>query len=206
MKEMWDKRYASNEYVYGEQPNEFFKAILNKYNLNGSVLLAAEGEGRNAVYAAKKGMDVVAFDISEEGKKKALRLADKRGVSFDYHVGDFLEMPLKENSFDVVALIFAHFPTSIRLDYYKKMIKLVKPGGVVILEGFSTNHLEWKTKNPNAGGPDNIDMLFSITSIKRELAMLDILELDESVVELREGSLHCGSGSVVCFVGRKPIS
>lgn len=206
MKEMWNKRYASETYVYGEHPNEFLKAILSKYNLNGSVLLPAEGEGRNAVYAAMVGMNVVAFDISKEGKKKALRLAKKRSLSLDYHVGDFSEMPFKENSFDVVALIFAHFPADIRQDYYNKMIQLLKPGGLVVLEGFSTNQLEWEKKNPNAGGPDNIDLLFSISAVKREFAMLDILELDESVVELREGSLHCGSGSVVRFVGRKPIS
>ena len=206
MKEMWNKRYVSETYVYGEHPNEFLKAILSKYNLNGSVLLPAEGEGRNAVYAAMVGMNVVAFDISKEGKKKALRLAKKRSLSLDYHVGDFSEMPFKENSFDVVALIFAHFPADIRQDYYNKMIQLLKPGGLVVLEGFSTNQLEWEKKNPNAGGPDNIDLLFSISAVKREFAMLDILELDESVVELREGSLHCGSGSVVRFVGRKPIS
>ena len=81
MKQMWDNRYRASEYAYGTEPNTFYKQTLDEYDLKGKILLAAEGEGRNAIYAAEKGLEVVAFDISEEGKKKALQLAKKKNVN-----------------------------------------------------------------------------------------------------------------------------
>ena len=83
----WDERYANDEYAFGIQPNEYFKEQLEKFDA-GTILLAAEGEGRNAVFAARLGWKVFAFDISSEGKKKALHLAEKNNVTIDYQVGE----------------------------------------------------------------------------------------------------------------------
>lgn len=203
MKEMWNSRYGNSEYAYGIAPNEFFKTIINQQNLTGKILLPAEGEGRNAVYAAKKGLDVFAFDTSIEGKKKAEQLAAKEGVTINYEVGEFFNLNLIKEEFDAAALIYAHFPPSILSKYYQKVGELIKPNGLLILEGFSTNHLEFRAANPKVGGPNKLEMLFSEETIKTNFPNFQIIQLDEVEVELNEGLYHNGIGKVIRFVGRK---
>jgi len=203
MKEMWNNRYANEEYAYGTAPNQFFQETLDKYNIAGKILLPAEGEGRNAIYAAKNDLEVFAFDISIEGKNKALKLAEKENVAINYEVGDFFDLQLTKEKFDVVALIFAHFPPNIRSRYHHKIAELIKPNGYLILEGFSKNHLELQKINPNAGGPKNIDMLFSVDAIKKEFPDFEIILLEEKVVELNEGRFHQAKSKVIRFIGKK---
>ncbi|MDF9796863.1 cyclopropane fatty-acyl-phospholipid synthase-like methyltransferase [Catalinimonas alkaloidigena] len=202
MKEMWNERYRSASFAYGKEPNDFFKEALNKYNLSGKVLFPAEGEGRNAVYAVKQGLDVTAFDISQEGKNKALKLAALENVTIDYRVGDFLTMDFAEHSFDASVLIFAHFPPNILSDYHKKIASLIKPEGLVILEGFSKNNLTLREKNPEIGGPNKLDMLFSKESIAHDFSDFEIIKLEEVEIELHEGSFHNGTAKVIRFIGR----
>ena len=203
MKDMWNERYSSAEYAYGKAPNAYLKSSVEKYKLRGKILLAAEGEGRNAVYAAQKGLEVVAFDISEEGRKKALQLAEAENVSIEYEVGEFMKMDFAKNSFDAAALIFAHFPPNILTQYHRKIADLVKPGGLLILEGFSQNNLPLRKKNPKIGGPDKIEMLYSMDSIQKDFHDFEVLELEEAETELTEGLFHNGMASVIRFVGRK---
>jgi len=204
MKKKWDDRYARENYAYGITPNDFFKEILDKYNLSGKILLPAEGEGRNAVYAVKKGLTPFAFDTSTEGRNKALKLAAKENIEINYEVGDFFDLPLTKEKFDVAALIFAHFPPALLSSYHKKTAELLKPGGLIILEGFSVGHLELRKANPKVGGPDNVEMLFSLDSIKNDFKEFEIIQLEEVKVELHEGDFHNGVGKVIRFVGKKP--
>ena len=108
MKDFWNKRYAEKEFAYGTLPNEFLKEQLQKITA-GKILFVCEGEGRNAVYAAKQGWHVEAFDLSTEGKNKALQLATQNNVNFNYQVQDANAIQYPENSFDAIALIYAHF-------------------------------------------------------------------------------------------------
>lgn len=203
MKEMWDKRYGNTEYAYGEEPNAFFKETLNKLDLKGSILLPAEGEGRNAVYAAKKGLTVYAFDISSEGKNKALELAKKENVEIKYEVGEFSNLNIANNAYDSVALVYAHFPPNIRNRYHQKISELIKPNGILILEGFSKSHLALQEQNPNVGGPKNKALLFSIEMMKSDFADFEIIQLEELEIELNEGKFHQGKGKVIRFIGKK---
>ncbi|CAH8286441.1 methyltransferase family protein [Mariniflexile fucanivorans] len=203
MKEMWDKRYSADEYAYGIAPNVFFKDAIKKYNLKGKMLLPAEGEGRNAVYAAKNGLDVTAFDISLEGKKKALKLCEKENVKIKYEVGDFFELDIINDNYDNAALIFAHFPPEILSKYHKKISELILPNGIILLEGFSKDHLKLSAENPNLGGPKNSDLLFSKESIQKDFPDFEIILLEEIHVELNEGDFHNGTGKVIRFIGRK---
>jgi hypothetical protein len=205
MKEMWDGRYAQEEYAYGVSPNEFFKYAIDTYVPTGNILLPAEGEGRNAVYAAKRGLNAKAFDISIEGKKKAMALAEKEGVEIDYQVGDFFELDLIHQQYDCAALIYAHFPPPILSTYYQKVAELVKPGGYVILEGFSTGNLALRMQNPKVGGPDKLEMLFTEDGVKRDFPGFDIVQLGEVEVELNEGIYHVGTGKVIRFIGKKGV-
>lgn len=200
---MWNSRYSDSKYAYGTTPNAFFKTIIDKYNPQGKILLPAEGEGRNAIYAAKKGLDVFAFDISIEGKKKAEKLAEEENVTIHYEVGEFFDLDLVNEKFDVSALIYAHFPPSILSKIYQKVAELMKPNGLIILEGFSTNHLPFRAKNPKVGGPGKKEMLFSKATIQENFPNFEILQLEEIEVELKEGLYHNGIGKVIRFVGKK---
>ncbi len=193
---MWNDRYAEKDYAYGELPNEFLKEQVERLS-PGKILLPADGEGRNGVFAAKLGWDVTCCDISIEGQKKAFKLADKNNVSINYEVGDFGDLSFEPNSFDAVALIYAHFPPHLRKTYHQKALSLLKPGGVLILEGFSKNHLPYREKNPKVGGPNVLEMLFSIDELKSDFVAGIFSSLEEKVIQLSEGIYHVGDGSVV---------
>ena len=203
MKDFWNNRYSSIVYAYGTEPNEFFKETLERYALKGKVLMAAEGEGRNAVYAAQQGLDVVAFDTSEEGRKKALLLAKKVGVKIQYQVGNLEELPLLNEKFNAAVLIFAHFPPHLSSTYHRQIGELIQSGGYLILEGFSKSHLPLRQANPGVGGPNNIDMLFSERTIREDFPNFEIITLEEKEVKLSEGLFHNGRGKVIRFIGRK---
>ncbi len=201
-KDRWDERYSSDEFAYGEEPNNYLKEQLEKLPV-GTILFPAEGEGRNAVYAARLGWKVSAFDISSEGKKKAEQLAASHNVSIDYQVGELQELQYTNGQFDVMALIYAHFPADIKSKYHKTLDHYVRKGGVIIFEAFSKKHLDYIAKNEKVGGPKDIAMLFSMDEIKADFANYDIIELTETEIELNEGLFHNGTGSVIRFVGRK---
>lgn len=202
MKDKWNERYASEAYAYGIAPNNYLAQCLPKFQ-NAKVLFAAEGEGRNAVYAAQQGWDVSAFDISEEGKKKADKLAAEFNVAINYQVGDYKLMGFEKNQFDAIALIYAHFPASIKSNIHRDLIEYLKPGGAIIFEAFGKNNLPLKQKNPSIGGPDDINMLFSTEELMSDFQDFEILNLEEIEVELQEGLYHNGIGSVVRFLGIK---
>lgn len=198
----WNDRYSKEEFAYGEQPNNYLKEQLEKLSV-GSILFPAEGEGRNAVYAAKMGWNVSAFDISIEGKNKALRLAEANQVSIDYQVGELQTLNFQAAQFDVIALIYAHFPAEIKSSIHQTLDKYLREGGIIIFEAFSKNHLDYIAKNEKVGGPKELAMLFSIEELQADFKNYEIIELVETVIELNEGVFHNGQGSVIRFVGRK---
>ena len=198
----WNDRYKANEFAYGEQPNNYLKEQLEKLPA-GTILFPAEGEGRNAVFAATLGWAVSAFDISAEGKKKALQLAAKHNVTIDYSVGLLEEIPYADGQFDAMALIYAHFLAAIKSAYHKTLDKYLRKGGILIFEAFSKNHLAYLEKNENVGGPKDIDSLFSTEEIRADFPNYEIIELAEQEIELHEGLYHNGTGSVIRFTGRK---
>jgi len=200
--ERWNQRYSQPEFAYGEAPNLYLEEQLMKLS-PGNILFPAEGEGRNAVYAAKLGWKVSAFDISNEGKNKALLLATKNNVSIDYLVGKLEELPYTQRQFDAIALIYAHFPSTIKSNYHKILSNLLRVGGLLIFEAFSKSHLDNIAADERTGGPRDINMLFSIEEIKTDFPQYEILELVEKEIELNEGPFHQGKGSVIRFVGKK---
>jgi hypothetical protein len=105
--------------------------------------------------------------------------------------------------FDVVALIYAHFPAEIKSMYHQALDSYLRKGGVIIFEAFSKNHLDYVSKNPDVGGPRDLPSLFSIDEIKKDFINYKIIELEEKEIELSEGLFHNGLGSVIRFVGRK---
>lgn len=202
MKSFWDERYSTAGYVYGETPNLFFKEQISTLT-PCKLLMPAEGEGRNAVFAATLGWDVTAFDQSEEGRRKAISLAQKHHVEITYKVGEVSEVSFEENSFDAIGLIFAHFPSAQRRIYHRRFSSYLKKGGVIILEAFSKNHEKFQALNPGIGGPKDIDMRYTTAELEADFPDFDILILREEEVHLEEGPNHSGIGSVIRFVGVK---
>ena len=202
MKELWDKRYRSETYAYGTEPNKFFAKQISELK-PGKLLLPAEGEGRNAVHAAKLGWDVFAFDLSSEGKTKAEKLANINKVNIEYQVSELSEIKLEENSFDAIGLIYAHFPPKQKTSYHRILDRYLKKGGFVILEAFSKSHIKISESNEKPMGPQKIEMLFSTEEIKNDFSNYEIIKLVEEEVILREGIFHIGKGSVIRFVGIK---
>jgi 2-polyprenyl-3-methyl-5-hydroxy-6-metoxy-1,4-benzoquinol methylase len=200
--ERWNDRYSKDEFAYGEQPNNYLKEQLEKLDI-GTILFPAEGEGRNAVFAAKLGWTVSAFDISVEGKNKAYRLAEINKVTIDYQVGELQTLNYSAGQFDAIALIYAHFPADIKSLYHKTLDKYLRKNGLVIFEAFSKRHIDYISKNEKIGGPKDIAMLFSIDEIQLDFVNYEIIELVEKEIELSEGLFHNGKGSVIRFVGRK---
>ncbi len=198
----WDERYAAPGFAYGEQQNHYLREQLERL-APGSILFPAEGEGRSAVFAAKLGWNVSAFDISNEGKKKALWLAEKNNVSIDYQIGELSKRAYHSGQFDAIALIYAHFPAAHKSLYHKTMDYYLSKNGLVIFEAFSKRHLEYLAKDKRVGGPGEIDMLFSTDELRSDFPNYDIIELVETEIELSEGRFHSGKGSVIRFVGRK---
>jgi SAM-dependent methyltransferase len=191
MNEFWNDRYSQKEYVYGTEPNNFFKKSIEKTTV-GKILLPAEGEGRNAVFAAKLGWDVTAFDFSHSAMKKAIDLAEKEKVKINYLIKDYNNYAAEEDYFDCIALIFVHPPKKLRKQFHNKLLTLLKPGGKLILEGFSKDQI-----NYNSGGPKDIEMLFSKEELLEDFKGVQKIELNTNEAELSEGLFHKGIASTV---------
>jgi len=196
----WDERYSIEEYVYGTEPNQFFREQLQIINPVGKLLLPGEGEGRNAVYAAKLGWVVDAFDQSIIAKTKAEKLAAINKVKINYSNVDLGKFTAANKYYDCAAIIFVHLPPEIRSDFHRKIIQSIKPNGKIILELFSKNQL-----GKMSGGPQDLAMLSSIEEISNDFKELKPVILKEKNIYLEEGEKHSGEASVIRFVGEKVL-
>ena len=160
MKDFWNLRYQENKFAYGLYPNRFFKSVIDRLN-PGILLLPAEGEGRNAVYAAKSGWKVDAFDISDTAKKHAEELADKNRVKINYFLSSYQNLNLHDKNYHLIALIYAHIPVDRRRSVHQELIKYLLPGGKIILEAFDKEQI-----NNQSGGPKNLDLLYQLDDKK----------------------------------------
>jgi SAM-dependent methyltransferase len=203
MVQFWNERYGQQEYAYGRAPNRFLESQL-AHIPNGKILFPAEGEGRNAVFAAELGWTVDAFDISAEGKRKAERLASERGVSIHYILGTWEESGLKKPAvYDAVGIIFNHFPRTVCQNYFIDFSQALKPGGVLILEVFSKDQIAYQEKY-NSGGPKSEEILFSVEEIREMFEdIIDFELIEKTEVILDEGPFHSGPASVIRVMGKR---
>lgn len=193
----WDERYSTEEFIYGKEPNKFFKECLEKLK-PGKLFLPGEGEGRNAVFAAKLGWQVEAVDQSIIARSKALNLADENNVKINYSVCEINNYEFKVNYYDAVAIIFFHLTFDIRTAIHKKIVNSLKDGGIIILEMFNKDQL-----GRDSGGPQDYNMLYSTDDIERDFSSLRTLLLENKVITLNEGAKHSGEASVIRYVGIK---
>jgi cyclopropane fatty-acyl-phospholipid synthase-like methyltransferase len=197
MIEFWDDRYNTDDYIYGMEPNEFFKEYIEN-NRPAKILLPSDGEGRNSVYAALKGWDVDAFDFSRNAVKKALELAEKNNVEINYYIDDLKYLDSNIKLYDTIALIFVHLTSEFRKTVHNKIIERLKPGGTVILEAFSKEQI-----NNDSGGPKNLDMLYSIDELRKDFQSLEIEMLKHVTKDINEGKFHKGRSDVIRMIANK---
>ncbi|MBG7067329.1 class I SAM-dependent methyltransferase [Pseudomonas aeruginosa] len=193
---MWDERYAAEEYVYGTEPNAFLKEHAQR--LAGPVLNVAEGEGRNAVFLASLGLEVLGVDGSAVGLAKARRLAEAKGGSIDTLVVDLADYEPPAAAFGAVVSIFAHLPSRVRGRLNRLLERSLRPGGLFLLEAYRPEQLGRGT-----GGPADVDMLVSRAALEAELPECEVLLAREIEREVVEGRFHTGAACVVQFIARK---
>ena len=192
----WNKRYANGDYLYGIEPNSFLAEHCSL--LWGPVLSLSEGEGRNAVFLASRGLEVMGVDISMVALEKAKKLAESRGVEIKTKVADLATFEPEENYYGSVVSISAHLPSSVRNKLYPLIERSLKPNGIIILEAYSENQL-----SRNTGGPKDADMLMTTDKLNREFSNFETVLLREVEREVSEGEGHSGMASVVQFIARK---
>jgi SAM-dependent methyltransferase len=196
----WDSRYAGAPYAYGEAPNAFLASL--PFTAGARALVPGDGEGRNGVFLAERGLKVETLDLSGEGVAKARRLALARGVVVDARQADVLAWDWPVAAYDVIALIYLHLPAPQRRLVHSRALAALKPGGRIVLEAFTPAHL-LKQAEGARGGPREEGLLYSATDLRGDFAGAEIEVLEEVEVELKEGALHGGASAVVRLVAKR---
>ncbi|MEG0822112.1 MAG: class I SAM-dependent methyltransferase [Burkholderiaceae bacterium] len=199
-RETWNSRYAQDSYLFGIQPNVFLQSQRHRLVPGMKALAVADGEGRNSVWMARQGLVVTAFDIARVGVDKARKLAAASGVTVDFHNESVENWVWTDASYDVVAAIFIQFAApDQRQALFEGMLATLKPGGLLILQGYTPRQLGYKT-----GGPSLVSHLYTAELLKTTFAAQEILELREHDTELFEGSQHHGMSALIdCVVRRR---
>ncbi len=200
--QMWDTRFGGADFLFGTAPNAWLASWRHLLAAGQSALAVADGEGRNSVWLAQQGLAVDAFDISAVGVAKAAELARRAGVAVNFHVCDCDAWQWRPAAYDVVAAIFVQFaPPQMRQRMFAGMVETLKPGGYLIVQGYTPRQLDYKT-----GGPGLLDNLYTSELMREAFGMLEIVELREYDAVLAEGSQHVGPSALLGMVARKPVA
>ncbi|MFN2371912.1 MAG: cyclopropane-fatty-acyl-phospholipid synthase family protein [Candidatus Krumholzibacteriia bacterium] len=193
----WDERYDHERYFYGRTPNYFIAEQLPLLP-KGRGLYLAEGEGRNAVFAAGLGHHVVAVDASAVGRRKALALAEDRGVAIHYHVRDVMDEPWRDQAWDHAVLCFVHMDPAHRAELHRRVAGCLKPGGTLVYIGFAKAQF-----GRSSGGPPREDWLHELDVVREEFPAIELEHAVEREVDLQEGVGHVGQAMVIEMLGAK---
>ncbi|WP_370623240.1 class I SAM-dependent methyltransferase [Polynucleobacter sp. UB-Tiil-W10] len=198
--QFWNERFDKEEFIFGKEPNEYLVEKASQYlKPQDKVLCIADGEGRNGVWLAKQGMQVVGFDASDIALAKARQFAKDNQVEVEYSFSDTDSYPWQENTYDAVIAIFIQFADrAMRARIFEQAYKTLKPGGLFILQGYTPKQLEYKT-----GGPSLIEHLYTEDLIKSLTKDFETLELVSYEKELSEGPRHTGMSAILGLVARK---
>ena len=198
----WNDRFAKDGYVFGTEPNEWLRQKASVWTKGSKILCVADGEGRNSVWLAKQGHDVDAFDLSEVGIAKARRLADDNQVNVNYTLADCDRFFWQKGHYDGVAAIFVQFADpALREKLFKNMIHCLKPGGHLLLLGYTPKQLEYGT-----GGPSVLSHLYTPQLLQDAFGSLAMQSLEEYETELAEGDGHKGRSAVIGLVASRSAS
>jgi SAM-dependent methyltransferase len=196
----WDARYAGDDYLFGQAPNAFLAAQATRLKRGWSALAVADGEGRNGVWLAEQGLEVLSVDSSAVAQEKARRLAAARAVDLRLELADLATWTFPQSRFDVIAAIFIQFAgPPLRSRVFEAMKRALKPGGLLLLEGYRPEQLEYRT-----GGPPIAENLYTEAMLREAFADLEILELRSYDAVIEEGVAHKGMSALIDLVARAP--
>ena len=199
MTSVWDERYAGDEYHFGTEPNAFLASQQSLLKPGMSCLAVADGEGRNGVWLAGQGLDVLSVDASSVAQEKARKLARQRGVEVKFELVDLTQWDWGENRFDMVAAIFIQFaPPELREQMFAHIKRCLKPGGLLLLQGYTPRQLHYRT-----GGPSQAENLYTEALLRSAFDDMQILHLREHDDIISEGSGHSGMSALIDLVARK---
>jgi len=196
--ERWETRYRPPDYLFGREPNAFLKNQAHRLRVGQTALSVADGEGRNGVWLAEQGLDVLTVDFSATALAKAQALARERGVRIASEVADLNSWRWPKATFDVIAAIFIHFAGAERDMFFANLKAALKPGGLLLMESYRPAQLNYRT-----GGPPDAERMYTRDLLKaafNDFAEVDIREYD-SVVS--EGTAHVGMSALIDLVGKK---
>ena len=197
--ERWNTRFAAADYVFGTAPNAFLASQAHRLKPGMTALAIADGEGRNGVWLAQQGLQVTGFDFSPNGLAKAQRLASERQVQIDYQLADITDWDWDTKQYDVIAAIFFQFARPAeRARIFNGLMRALKPGGFLLLQGYRVEQLKYGT-----GGPSVAEQLYSEALLRESFAALDILHLASHDDEIEEGAGHKGLSALIDMVGRR---
>jgi SAM-dependent methyltransferase len=197
--ERWETRYAAPGYHFGKAPNAFLEGKAHLLKAGQKALSIADGEGRNSVFLAELGLDVVAMDFSPTALAKARALAEERGVAVRFEQADLETWTWPVAEFDVVVAIFIQFcPPSLRARVFESMKRALKPGGLVLMQGYRPEQIKYKT-----GGPSRMEQLYTRALLEQSFADCAMVEIEEYDREVREGAGHGGMSALIDLVARK---
>jgi SAM-dependent methyltransferase len=200
----WDERYSGDAYAFGMAPNVFLAAQAHLLAPGLRAFVPGDGEGRNGVWLAERGLLVDSVDASPLGVAKARALAAVRGVHLNTEVADLRSWNWPRDSYDIVAALFVHLFDEDRERLHPAMLDALKPGGVLILEAFSLAQLELQ-KEYHSGGPKTAKLLYSIAKLSSDFAAAEVIHMEETRVRLDEGHRHSGPAAVVRAIVRKRL-
>lgn len=198
----WSTRFreAGADYLFGIEPNRWLVRHADALVGCRSVLSVADGEGRNSVWLAQQGFEVTANEISPVALEKAKKLAAGRGVAVSFERADLTTSEWPPAAYDALVAVFIQFVgPQERRTIFAGMKRAVKPGGVMMLQGYTPKQLDYKT-----GGPPAAENLYTRELLEDLFADWEILRLDEYEDELSEGSAHRGRSALIGLVAKKP--
>jgi SAM-dependent methyltransferase len=197
--ETWNRRYAGDDLLFGTEPNAWLREHAGCLPSAGHILSVADGEGRNSVWLAHRGFQVDAFDVAHRGVEKARAFAQRQGVSVNFAVADVDGFAWPEAAYDGVAAIFVQFADpDTRARLFERIVRSLKPGGVLVLQGYTPKQLEYRT-----GGPPILSHLYTRELLASAFSDLQIIELREYEAEVREGQGHSGQSALIGLVARR---
>lgn len=196
----WEARFSAPDYVFGKEPNYFLVKCKPLLPTSGRVLAVADGEGRNSVWLAEQGLDVHAIDFSPTAQDKARALARERGVNVIFELADVHNWAYPEAAYDVVCEIFTQFSMPPeRVLKWAGMRKALKPGGLLIIQGYTPKQLVYGT-----GGPKQLDQLYTRPTLEKAFAGFQDMVFTEEELEMHEGTSHSGMSAVIGLTCQKP--
>lgn len=197
----WDERFGTADYLFGTEPNVFLVSQAFRLERGMRALAVADGEGRNGVWLAEQGLDVVAVDASSVGLQKSRELAGSRGVTLTTVKADLSAWDWKAEQYDIVIAIFIQFAApTLRDRMFEGFYTALKPGGTLIMQGYRVEQMRYGT-----GGPPDAERLYSRELLRHAFARWDISHLEEHDSLLDEGAGHSGMSALIDLVARKPV-